>query len=176
MKNKIYFFVTVACLLVFGAAYHNFDSGYEARIAAVKKAADDEKKIAAAHDIEVRAKAVKDAVAAQEKRKAEQLALEKDEEARKVARQDAEDARAKAFDDRRRARDQADRLRKEVDTVTAELTKVKEQKAQLEQEKTFLVQAVAQVRANAKTYQELLLKLEAVDAAAAKAPARTAAN
>ena len=137
MKNKIYFFVTLACLLVFGAAYHNFDSGYEARIAAVKKAAEDEKKIAAAHDIEVR---------------------------------------AKAFDDRRRVRDQAERLHKEVDAVTAELTKLKEQKALLEQEKSFLTEAVAQVRTNAKSFQDLLLKLESAEAAAAKPPARTASN
>ena len=175
MNNKIYFFVTLACLVAFGAVYHQFDSGYEARIAAVKKAAEDEKKIAAAKDVEVRAKAVKDAVAAQEKRKADQLALEQAEEARKVARQNAEDARARAFDERRRARDQADKLRKEVDAVTAELAKVKEQKTQLEQEKTFLVEAVAQVRANAKNFQDLLLKLDAAEAAA-KAPVRTAAN
>lgn len=175
MKNKIYFLVTLACVLTFGAFYHRFDSGYEARIAAAKQAADDEKKLAAARDIELRAKAIKDAVSAQEKRKAEQAALEQQEEARKVARQEAEDARARAFDDRRRSRDQAERLRKEVDTVAAELAKVKEQKAQLEQEKVFLSEAVAQVRANARSYQDLLLKLDAAEAAA-KAPARTAQN
>ncbi len=55
MKNKIYFLVTLACGKTFRAFYHRFDSGYEARIAAAKQAADDEKKLAAARDIELRA-------------------------------------------------------------------------------------------------------------------------
>jgi uncharacterized protein (DUF3084 family) len=174
MNNKIYFFVTVACLLVFGVVYHQFDSGYEAHLAAVKKAADDEKKVAAARDVEVRAKAIKDAVVAQEKRKAEQAALEQQEEARKVARQEAEDARAKAFDERRRVRDQAERLKKEVDTVAAEVAKAREQKTQLEQEKVFLTEAVAQVRTNAKSFQDLLLKLDSAESV--KPATRTAQN
>jgi hypothetical protein len=168
--NRIYLGIPLCAVLAFGAYYWNFDRGYDAEIAARREAEVAEQKTRSAREVEARAKAVKDAVAAAETRKRETLEKERLEEAQKTARADAEEKRAVAFEQRKKFREQVERLAKELDTVKVELTRLEEQKKQLLLEKTFLSEYVRKAEGNVQSYYDLLTKLETAEKARAAAP------
>jgi uncharacterized protein (DUF3084 family) len=173
--TKLYILIPVIGMAIFAVFYTQFNKEHKAKLVAAKVAQDNERKEKAKRDIANRELAIKSAVEAQEKRKQEREERDRVEEAKKKARQDAEDKRQRAFDDRKRTRDQVERLKKEVDAVKAEVAKLNEQKQAHVEEQKFLRDYVKQAEANVKYYYDLLDKLAAAEQARAAAEAAAAA-
>jgi len=173
--NKAYLIFPLIGLLVFGGIYINFNKGYEAKQTAIKQKAEDDKKAKAAQQIKDREAAIKAAVESQAVRKKEREEKERLEEAKKVARQQAEDYRQKTFDDRNKFRDQVARLKKDLAEVKDATAKIAEEKKRHAEEDAFLKNYVKQADANVKYYSDLLDKISAAEKAAADAAAAAAA-
>jgi chromosome segregation ATPase len=173
--NKIYILVPLISVLVFGGFYLNFTKTYEARIAEAKAKVEEERKLKAKRDIAAREQAIKAAIEAQEKRKKEREEKERIEEGKKKARLDAEDRRQRTFDERKRFRDQVDRLKKEIEVVKADIAKLEQERKNHLDEQAFLRDYVKKAETNVKSYYDLIDKIAAADAAAAKAAADAAA-
>ena len=173
--NKVYLIFPLIGLLIFGGFYINFDKGYEAKLTAIKARAEQDKKDKAQALITERTKAIDAAVQAQAVRKKEREEKERIEEAKKVARQEAEDHRQKSYDDRNKFRDQVNRLKKDLTDVKEATVKIGEEKKRYSDEETFLKNYVKQAEANVKYYYDLLDKITAAEKAAADAAAAAAA-
>jgi colicin import membrane protein len=173
--NKIYVLVPLLGILIFGGFYYQFDKGFEERAAKAKALVAADIKAKQERDRQAREAAIKAAVVAAETRKAERAEKDRIEEAKKKARLDAEDHRQHVFDERNRLRDQVKRLKSEVDGVKAEVAKLEAEKKHAADELVFQREFVAKAEANQKYYYDLLDKIAAADAAAAKAAADAAA-
>lgn len=173
--NKVYILLPLVALLVFGGFYVQFDKGYQAKIEAVKKKDEDDKKAKAAQEIANREKAIKDAIDAQAKRKAERDAKAKVEDDKRNARQAAEDKRERTFSDRNKLADQSRRMKKDLEDVQAEIKKIEADKKTFADEQTFLKNYVKQAESNVKYYYDLLDKIAAAEKARADAAAAAAA-
>ncbi len=174
--KKAYFIFPLLGILIFSGFYLNFTKTYDQKIMAAKQKADDEKKAKAQQDIKNREKAINDAVVAQEKNKKKREERDRIEEAKKTARQDAEDRRQHAYDERNKLRDQVARLKKDLEEVKAATAKIAENKKNLANEDVFLQTYVKQAEANVKYYYDLLDKInDAVKKKAAAAAAAAAA-
>lgn len=174
--NKSYFIFPLIGLLIFGGFYLNFDRNYEAKVVEAKTKAEEVKKAKAKQDIANREAAIKAAIEAQAKRKAEREERERIEEEKKTARQDAEDARQRNYDERNRLRDQVARLKKDLEELKTITAKVAEEKKKYVDEQAFLMTFVKQAEANVKYYYNLLDKIAAAEAAKAAAEAAAAKN
>jgi hypothetical protein len=172
--NKVYIIVPLIGLLVFGGFYVSFTKTYDARIAEAKAAVEQEKADKALRDIANREAAIKAAIATQAQRKLEREKKEAAEEAKRVARQEAEDQRLRTYDDRNKLRDQVGRLKKELEEVKAATAKSTDEKKHLTDEETFLKTFVRQAQANVQYYYDLLDKITAAEAAKAAADAAAA--
>lgn len=173
--NKAYIIFPLIGLLIFGGIYVNFNKGYEAKQAAIRQKADDDKKAKAQLQIKERETALKNAIESQALRKKEREEKERVEEAKKVARQQAEDFRQKTYDDRNKFRDQVTRLKKDLAEVKDATAKIAEEKKRHADEDAFLKNYVKQADANVKYYSDLLDKISAAEKAAADAAAAAAA-
>jgi hypothetical protein len=173
--NKSYFIFPLLGLLIFGGFYLNFEKNFESKQAAAKAQADEVKKAKARQDIVNREAAIKAAIEAQAKRKIEREERDRIEEAKKTARQDAEDLRQRNYDERNKLRDQANRLKKDLEEVKAVTAKVAEDRKKLVDEQAFLLTYVKQAEANVKYYYDLLDKITAAETARAAAEAAAAA-
>jgi small-conductance mechanosensitive channel len=173
--NKSYFIFPLIGLLIFGGFYLNFEKGYSAKVAEAAAKAEQAKKDKARQDIINREAAIKAAIEAQAKRKLEREERERVEEAKKTARQDAEDLRQRSYDDRNRLRDQVNRLKKDLEEVKAATAKVAAEKKKLTEEQGFLQAYVKQAEANVKYYYDLLDKITVAETARAAAEAAAAA-
>jgi colicin import membrane protein len=173
-KNLIYFLVPLVGLVVFGLFYWNFSSKFEAREAAQKAKIKQEKEAKLEKEAKDREKAIKDALAAQERRKAEKAAKEAKEKADQEARQLAIDARDKANRDQIKLAQQKERLQKDIKDEQAAIAKLQAEKKDALDEQTFLKNYVKQAQANAKSLHEVLDKIAAADAARAAAEAAAA--
>lgn len=173
--NKAYIIFPFIGLLIFGGFYLNFAKGYEAKIAAGKAAADNEKKEKARQQILDREKAIAAAIEASKLRALERAEKERQEDLKKTARQEADDQRQRAYETRNRQRDQLSRLKKDLDDVKGSLAKVSEEKKKHVDEAAFLKTYVVQAEANVKYYYGLLDKITAAEAARAAAAAAAAA-
>lgn len=127
--NKAYLIFPLIGLLIFGGIYVKFNNGYEAKQAAIKQKADDDKKAKAKQQLVERENAIKAAVESQAIRKKEREEKDRQEEAKKVARQQAEDLRQKTFDDRNKFRDQVTRLKRDLAEVKENTAKITEEKS-----------------------------------------------
>jgi ATPase subunit of ABC transporter with duplicated ATPase domains len=78
--NKVYIIIPLLGLIVFGGFYMSFTKSYEEKIAVQKAKAEEEKKAKAKQEILNREKAIKDAIEAQARRKAERDAIARKEE------------------------------------------------------------------------------------------------
>ncbi|HEY4248005.1 MAG TPA: hypothetical protein VGM64_14235 [Lacunisphaera sp.] len=174
--NKAYLIFPLIGLLVFGGFYINFDKGYEAKELAIKVKADNEKKAKALQQVADREAAIKAAVEAQAIRKKEREEKERADEAKKLAKQQAEDYRQKTFDDRNKFRDQVARLKRELAEVKETTAKIAEDKKSEVKEEEFLKNYVKLAEANVKYYYTLLDKISAAEKAAADAAAAAAAS
>ncbi len=173
--NKVYLIFPLIGTLIFGGFYINFDKSYEAKLAAIKAKAEDEKKDKLKQQVLDREKAIASAVEAQKINKVKREEKERADEAKKVARQDAEDRRVRAYDDRNKFRDQVARLKKELDEVKGSMTKIADEKKRHIEEEVFLKTYVKQAEANVKYYYDLLDKVTAAEKRAAEAAAAAAA-
>ena len=173
--NKAYIIFPLIGILIFGGFYLSFSKGYEANIAAAKAKAEQIKKDKTLKDIANRDLAIKAAVEAQAKRKLEREEKERVEEAKKTARQDAEDRRGRTYEDRNRLREQVNRLKKDLDEVKGTFGKLEEEKKTRADELVFLKTYVKEAEANVKYYYDLLDKIAVADKARAEAAAAAAA-
>lgn len=175
-KTYVYFLVPLIGLIVFGAIYWNFNAGYEAREAAKKEALVQAKHAKLEKEAKDRELAIKDAVAAQERRKAEKAAKEAKDKADRDARIAALEARDKANRDQVRLSNQKDRLEKDVKTEKDLIAKLEADKKLAVEEYNFLKDYVKQAEANTKRLNDVVEKIGAADAARAAADAAAAAK
>lgn len=174
--NKVYILVPLLGVAVFFGFYLNFNKKYQAAQERVRIEAEAKKKEKAAKDIAAREQAIKEAVAAAERRKAEKAERDRIEEAKKTAKLEAEDKRIRAADDRKRLKEQAARLKKEVEEVKGQITKLEETKQNYLKEQAFLKDYTKQAKSNVKYYQDLLEKLDAAEKAKLEAEKAAAAS
>lgn len=174
--NKVYIIFPLICTLIFGAFYYNFNRHDQARQAEIKATADAALKAKVAKDIADRATAIAAAVEASKKRETERKIKADIEEAKKTARQEAEDRRQRAYDERNRARDQVGRLKKDLEEVKGTFGKIEDEKKKHLDEQAFLKTYVKQAEANVKYYYDLLEKIDTAEKARAAAAAAAAAK
>lgn len=173
-KTHLYFLFPLIGLIAFGAVYWNFNEGYEANLAkeaAVIREAKQEKLRIEARNREI---AIKDALAAQDRRRAEKATKEAKEKADSEARQLAIEARNKADRDQQKLGQQVERLQKEVKFEKEAIAEIEATKKQAIDEQTFLRTYVKQAEANARSLSEVLEKIAAADTARAAADALAA--
>jgi hypothetical protein len=173
--NKVYIIFPLIGLLIFGGFYISFDKSYAAKQVAIKEKVEEAKKAKARQQVIDREAAIKAAVESQALRKKEREEKERADEAKKVARQEAEDRRQRSFDDRNKFRDQVTRLKKELAEVKDTSAKIAEEKKRYADEEAFLKTYVRQADSNVKYYYALLDKINAAEKAAADAAAAAAA-
>ena len=113
-KSYIYFLVPLIGLIAFGALYWNFSQGYEAELAERERIVRVQKEEKLKAEAKNREKAIKDAIAAQERRKEEKAVKEAKEKADQEARQLALEARDKANRDQLKLAQQIERLEKDI--------------------------------------------------------------
>ncbi len=174
-KSLVYFLAPIVGLIIFGAIYWNFSSGYEATEAAKTlkiKQEKDAKLLKQAKDNE---QAIKEANIAQEHRKAERAIKEAKDKADHDARQAAVDAKEKAYRDQDKFAKQVDRLEKDVKTEKDAIAKLEEDKKKSADELIFLRVYVRQADENVKSLKLVLDKISAADSAARAAAAAAAA-
>lgn len=175
-KTYVYFLVPIIGVIAFGAVYWNFSEGYEAKLAAKAAQAKAEKVEKLRIEAQNREQAIKDALAAQERRRAEKAARELKEKADAEARQLAVEARDKANRDQQKLSQQVDRLEKDIKIEKEAIAKIQEERRRAIDEQAFLQQYVKQAEANTRSLTEVLDKITAADTARAAADALAAAK
>src|ERR1700712_178159 len=114
MKKKYaYFLAPLVGLIIFAAIYWNFSKGLAAREAARVAGIEQKKKDKLRTQAQANEQAMKEALAAQEKRKADRAAKDAKDKADKDARAAAYDAQGKAERDQRKLADQVKNLEKD---------------------------------------------------------------
>jgi hypothetical protein len=170
--NKAYIIWPFAGLLVFGAFYWNFSKEYAVKQQKVEQAIQEAKKVKTHKELELRKKAIEDAIAAQQVRITARSAKDKREEEEKKAHDALIDRRFRAFDDvNKRLHPQLERLKGDADEIKDQLAKLDLEKKQYSDEEAFLLTYVHQAEANVKIYLNLLDQLAAAEKARADAEA-----
>ena len=167
--NKVYIIFPLIGTLIFGAFYISFNKNDEAKLAAIKLKVEDQKKAKAKQLVVDRTVAIEAAVKAQAAQKIIREEKERVEEAKKVARQEAEDSRQRTHDDALKFRDQVARLKRELADVTEASAKIADEKKRRGEEEAFLKTYVTAAEANVKYYYDLLDKITAAEKAAEQA-------
>lgn len=173
-KTYVYFLVPLIGLIAFGAVYWNFSSQYgakeAAKVAAIRKAKEEK----LLQEAKSREQAIKDALAAQERRKAERAAKEAKEKKDQEERQAAVEARDKANRDQLKLGQQKERLEKDIKAEKEAIAKIEDDRKRAVEEQAFLKTYVKQAQANTKSLADVLEKINAADAARAAAEAAAA--
>lgn len=176
-KNYIYFLPPILAIVVFGAVYWNFLSGYEKeqeRRALAIKTAKQEKLEAQERDKKI---AYDEAIAAQAKRKKEKEEKDTKEQADRDARQLAEDNLKQALRDEAKLTEKIKALGKEIETTKKEVAEIEDNKKKAVDEEAFLKVYTKQAEANKSSLIAVLEKIQKADEdtiAAAKAAAAAA--
>lgn len=173
-KNYIYFVAPLVGLIIFAAVYWNFSKGLAKREAdriAHERQIKDEKLAQTARD---NAKAIQEANASSERRKAERAAKEEKEKRDHDVRTAAVEAQNKAERDQKKLSDQVKRLEGEVQVEKDAIAKLEADKKKSIDEQAFLKLYVKQAEENAKTLSQVLDKIAAADAARVQADADAA--
>jgi hypothetical protein len=173
--NKIYFFVPLIGLLLFGGFYMQFNKGYKAEIKAKADKQLQERRAKEEQDLKNRELANKMAIEIAEKRSKERAEKTRIEDEKKAARLAADEKYQQVVDERKRLREQVDRLKKDVAAVKEELEKNETIKSNHAKEIVHLQEMVKKTEASQKYYYDLLDKIAAVEKAAADAAAAAAA-
>lgn len=174
-KSYLYFLVPLVLTAIFAVYYWQYAAGYDARLAAIEQKHKEENQQKLDAEAKAREKAIKDAVALAEKRKAEKKAKEELEAKEAAARELAIQERNKAQQDSRKYADQVKRLQKDVQDNKDEISKIQDDKKQLVEEQGFLRDYVKQAEVNVQSLQGVLEKIDAADKARAAAEAAAAA-
>ena len=159
-KSLVYFLGPIAGLIIFGAIYWNFSSGYEAKEAAKTLAVKQEKE----------AKLLKQA------KDNEEAIKEAKDKADHDARQAAVDAKEKAYRDQDKYAKQVERLERDIKSEKEAIAKLEEDKKKSADELAFLRIYVRQADENVKSLKLVLDKISAADAASRAAAAAAAAE
>src|SRR5215216_2666555 len=175
-KSYVYFLVPLIGLIAFGAVYWNFSSGYEAEIERKAKIVREAKEEKLRVEAKNREQAIKDALAAQERRKVEKAAKEAKEKADQEARQLAVEARDKANREQIKLAQQVERLEKDIKVEKEAIAKIEDERKRAADEENFLKTYVRQAEANTKSLTEVLDRITAADQARAAADALAAAK
>jgi colicin import membrane protein len=170
-KSYIYFLIPLVGLIAFGAVYWNFSEGHEAKVAEKMRIQREAKEEKLRMEAQNREQAIKDALAAQERRKIEKAEKEAKEKADNEARQLAIEAQRKADRDQMKLAQQVKRLEDEIKVEQEAIAKIEEQRKVAADEENFLKTYVKQAEANTKSLTEVLDKITAADAARAAAEA-----
>jgi colicin import membrane protein len=173
-KTYVYFLVPIIGVIAFGAVYWNFSEGYEAKLAAKAAQVREEKAEKLRIEAKNREQAIKDALAAQDRRRAEKADREAKEKADAEARQLAIEARDKANRDQAKLAQQVTALEKDIKNEKEIIAKLEEERRNAVQEHAFLQQYVKQAEANAKSLTEVIDRITAADTARAAADALAA--
>jgi len=170
--NKAYIIWPFAGLLVFAAFYMNFSKQYAVKQQKAEQAIQEAKKEKTRKELELRKKAIEDAIAAQQVRMAARAAKDKKEEEERAFRASLIDRRNRAYDDvNKRLHPQLERFKSDADEIKDQLAKLELEKKQYSDEEAFLLTFVIQAEANVKTYYNLLDQLAAAEKARADAEA-----
>jgi hypothetical protein len=164
-KAYLYFLLPLVGLALFGAVYWQFSKDYEQRQEqrAAKERKIKENKIN--EDNANRLKAVEEAKAAQEKRKADRAIREAREAKDKEDREISKAARNKAINDADKIEGQVRRLNKEIEETKKEIQVIDEQKARSVAEETFLKDYVKKVESNRAGLTAVIEKIAEADKA-----------
>lgn len=174
-KNYVYFVAPIAALIIFGAIYWNFLSGYEKEIESRALVIKQKKLEKIQADDKATRQAYDDAVAAQARRKKEKEAKEAKEQSDRDARQLAEDNMRQAEHEQRQLADKVKSLGKDVAAVKKEIAEIEEAKKEARDEEAFLRVYIKQAEANRSSLRTVLEKIQKADEAAALAKAIAAA-
>ena len=172
--NKAYWIAPLLALLVFGAVYSNFKSGYDARLKSRQEHMQAEKQARLQAETEARRKAVDAAVRAQAERKKERDAKEAEERALKNARQASLDARDLAFHEQEKLTKQIESLKRDIASEQNAVAKINGELQASIEERAFLKAYIAKAQNNVKALEEVLAKIGAAEAA--RVAAETAAK
>ena len=175
-KTFIYILAPIVGLIIFGAVYWNFSSGYEAKEAAKALKLKQEKDAKLLAQAKANEQAIKDANAGVLRRKAEREAKEAKDKKDHEARQAAMDAKDKAGIDANKFAKQVTRLESDIKTEKESIAKLQDERKRLIDEHAFLRIYVKQAEDNVQSLKDVLDKIAAADAARAAAEAAAAKN
>jgi hypothetical protein len=163
--NKAYFLVPLLAVVLFGGYYWSFTTAYDKELKAKEVAAQKAHEDQLALEAKNREVAIKQAIEADQKRKAERAAKEAKDKQEKEARSAAVEVRNAAQRNSNRLESQSIRLAKDVGTLKEEIAKIQEMKKSALAEQDFLNVYVKQAEANVKSLQEVLDKIDAANRA-----------
>lgn len=175
-KTHVYFLLPLIGLIAFGAVYWNFSAGYEAELARKAQIVREEKQEKLRLEAKNREQAIQDALAAQERRRAEKAAKEAKETADAAARQLAIEARDKANRDQSKLAQQVERLQQDIKVEQGAIAEIQEANKRAMEEQNFLKDYVKQAETNVRSLTEVLDKIAAADTARAAADALAASR
>ena len=176
MKKKYaYIVVPLILLVIFSAVYWNFSKGLAAREAKRVAEAEQKKKDKLRDQAQKNEQAIREALASQEKRKAERAAKDAKDKKDHDDRQAAVEARDKANRDQLKLNQQVERLENEIKAEKDAIAKLQIEKKKAADEQAFLVGYVKQADENARLLSQVLDKIATADAARAAADAADAA-
>lgn len=175
-KTYVYFLVPILGLIAFAAVYWNFNRTYEGKLADRQRVIREQKEEKLRQEAKSREKAIQDALAAQERRKAEKAAKEAKDQKEQEERQAAIEASRKADRDQQKLAQQVKVLEGEIKTEKETIAKIQEEQKLALEEQAFLKNYVKQAQANQKSLSEVIDKIVAADAARAAADALAAAK
>ena len=173
--NKVYIFVPLLALAGFSFLYMGFAKEYELAAAAKIEDAKEARRQEILQEAADRKKAIDEALALNEVRKAEREAKEAKELAEKEARFAAEQALDVARSDRNKFSNQVKTLKDDIEVVQKEIAEIQEDKKVSEGEIAFLQTYVTAAQKNKASLQAVLQRINEADAARAAAEAAAAA-
>lgn len=173
--KKAYVILPTLLMLIFFGFWWNFKSDYEAQQAAEKEQKRLEKIAKLEKEAMDRKKAIEDALASQEVRKKEKAERDAKLQADREQRQADIEARRQADREQQKLARQVTRLQADVYEEKQLLEDLEEQKRVLIAEEAFLLEYVAKANKNEESVTKVILRIQAADAARAKAVAAAAA-
>lgn len=174
-KSYLYFIVPVLLTALFSVYYFHYASLAEQRLERMHQEQVAKRNAELAKEAKQREKAIADAVALTNKRKAEKKAREEEEAREAAARELAQQKRDKSMQDARKYAEQAKQLQKQVQTNKEQIAKIEADAKDQVAEQDFLRQYIKKADANTQSLEVVIQKIDAADKARAEA-ARLAAK
>lgn len=173
--KKVYVLFPALAMLIFFGYWWNFSSKYEAKQAAIKEVARQERIADLEKEADDRKEAIKAALATQEVRRREREAKETKRQADREQRQTDIEARRQADREKQKLERQLARLKTDVQTEKDNIAGIEEHKRVLSGDEAFLRKYVSLAENNEADITKVIERIAAADAARAKAIADAAA-
>ena len=161
--NKLYFIIPAVGLVAFSAYWYSFNTSYEQEREAKILAEQKRIELKQEEDKHTRELAIKIAVEANDKRKAEREAKAAKDKVEKEAREASIEARNKARSEQFKLQAEEERKKKEADDLKAEIAKVEADIKVLVAEREFLKTYVTKAEENTKALNDVATKIEKAD-------------